>query len=83
MRLDCVNDKSKLNLLQEEEGEEVVLHLPLQNVREEQIQMIILQPVSQVKVPGVGTLAGRKKTGTGKIELAHIPFYRCECRRDL
>ena len=58
MRLDRVDDKSRPNLLQEEE--EVVPHLPLQNVREEQIQMIILQPVSQVKVEGIGD-AGRQK----------------------
>ena len=60
MRLDCVDDKSRPNLLQEEEEEEVVPHLPLQNIQEEQIQMIILQPVSQVKVAGIGD-AGRWK----------------------
>ena len=75
-----VDDKSRPNLLQEEE-EEVGPHLLLQSVWEEQIQMIILPPVSQAKVTGIGD-AG-KKTGTGKIELAHISFYRCECRCDL
>ena len=36
----------------------MVLHLPLQNIWEEQIQTIILQPVSQVRVTGIGD-AGR------------------------
>ena len=45
------DDKSKLNLLQEED---VGPHLPLQNGQEEQIQMTTLQPVSLVKVTGVG-----------------------------
>ena len=61
MWLDHVDDRLKLNLLQEEEEEEEVdPHLPLQNVREEQIQMITLQPVSQVKVEGIGD-AGRQR----------------------
>ena len=38
----------------------MVPRLPPQNVWEEQIQMIILQPVSQVKVAGIGG-AGRWK----------------------
>ena len=61
MWLDHVDDKSRPNLLQEEEEEEVVPHLPLQNIWEEQIQMIILQPVSQVKVAGVGDAGWRKE----------------------
>ena len=60
MRLDRVDDRPKPNLLQEEEEEEVGPHLPLQNVREEQIQMITLQPVSQVKVAGIGD-TGRQR----------------------
>ena len=40
MRLDRIDEKPKPNLVQEEE--EVDPHLPLQNVWEEQIQMIIL-----------------------------------------
>ena len=59
MRLDHIDDKSRPNLLQEEE--EVVPHLPPLNVREEQIQTIILQPVSQVKVTGIGDAGGRKE----------------------
>ena len=35
-------------------GEEVGPHLPLQNSQEEQIQMTTLQPVSLVKVAGIG-----------------------------
>ena len=58
MRLDRVDDRPKPNLLQEEE--EVDPHLPLQNAREEQIHTIILRPVSQVKVAGVGD-AGRQR----------------------
>ena len=55
MRLDHADDKSKPNLLkEEEEGEEVGPHLPLQNGQEEQIQMTTLQPVSLVKVAGIG-----------------------------
>ena len=61
MWLDHVDDKSRPNLLQEEEEEEVVPHLPLQNIWEEQIQMIILQPVSQVKVAGIGDASGQKE----------------------
>ena len=63
MWLDHIDDKSRPNLLQEEEEEEaeVVPHLPLQNVWEEQIQMIILQPVSQVKVAGIGDASGWKE----------------------
>ena len=59
MWLDRVDEKSRPNLLKEEE--EVVPHLPLQNVQEEQIQTIILQPVSQVKVTGVGDAGGWKE----------------------
>ena len=52
---DHADDKSKPNLLQEEEeGEEVGLHLPLQNSPEEEIQTTTLQPVSLVKVAGIG-----------------------------
>ena len=54
MRQGHADAKSKPNLLQEEEGEEVGLHLPLQNGQEEQIQMTTLQPVSLVKVAGIG-----------------------------
>ena len=55
MRLDHTDDKSKPNLLQEEEeGEEVGPHLPLQNGQEEQIQMTTLQLVSLMKVAGIG-----------------------------
>ena len=55
MRLDHADDKSKPNLLQEEEeGEEVGPHLPLQNGQEEQIQMTTPQPVSLVKVADIG-----------------------------
>ena len=71
MRLDHIDDRPKSDLLQEEE-EEVDHHLPLQNAQEEQIQMIILLPASQVKVTGIGTLAGREKTGTSKIEPTHM-----------
>ena len=39
MWLGCIDDKPKLDLLQEEE--EVGHHLPLQNAQEEQILMII------------------------------------------
>ena len=46
------DDKSKPNLLQEEE--EVGPHFPLQNGQEEQIQTTTLQPVSLVKVAGIG-----------------------------
>ena len=53
MRQGHADDKSKPNLLQEEE-EEVGPHLPLQNGQEEQIQMTTLQPVSLVKVAGIG-----------------------------
>ena len=60
MWLDRVDDRPKPNLLQEEEEEEVGPHLPLQNIREEQIQTITLQPVSQVKVAGIGD-AGRQR----------------------
>ena len=79
MRLDCIEDRPRPNLLQEEE-EEVDPHLPLQNTWEEQIQMIILWPASQVKVIGMQeTPVGREKTGTSKIEFTHISFYGCEC----
>ena len=59
MWLDHVDDRLKPNLLQEEEEEEDP-HLPLQNIWEEQIWMITLQPVSQVKVAGIGD-AGRQR----------------------
>ena len=59
MWLDHADDKSKPNLLQEEE-EEVGPHLPLQSGQEEQIQMITLQPVSLVKAAGIGD-AGRQR----------------------
>ena len=58
MWLDHIDDRLKLNLLQEEEEEDP--NLPLQNVWEEQIQMITLQPVSQVRVAGIGD-AGRQR----------------------
>ena len=60
MWLDCIDDKPKLNLLQEEE-EEVDPHLPLQNTWEEQIQTIILWPASQVKAAGVGDAGGQRE----------------------
>ena len=59
MRLGHIDDRPKPDLLQEEE-EEVDHHLPLQNAWEEQIQMIIWWPVSQVKVAGIGD-AGRQR----------------------
>ena len=40
--------------------EEVGLHLPLQNGLEDQIQMTTLQPVSLVKVAGIGD-AGKQR----------------------
>ena len=57
------DDKSKLNLLQEEEEEEeeVGPHLPLQNGQEEQIQMTTLQPVSLVKVAGIGDASKQRE----------------------
>ena len=58
MQLDCKDDRLEPSLLQE--MEEVGPHLSLQNVWEEQIQMITLQPVSQVKVTGIGD-AGRQR----------------------
>ena len=55
MRQGHADDKSKPNLsLEEEEGEKVDPHLPLQNSPEGQIQMTTLQPVSLVKVAGIG-----------------------------
>ena len=59
MRLDHIDDRLKPNLLQEEE--EVDPHLPLQNAWEEQIQMIILWPASQVKAAGVGDASRQKE----------------------
>ena len=59
MRLDCIDDRLKPNLLQEEEEEDP--HLPLQNVWEEQIQAITLQPVSQAKVAGIGDTGGQRE----------------------
>ena len=61
MWLDRVDNKPKPNLHQEEEEEEVGPHLPLQNVREEQIQMITLWPVSQVKVARIGNVGEQKE----------------------
>ena len=61
MWLDRIDDRPKPDLLQEEEEEEVGPHLPLQNAREEQIQMIILWPVSQVKVAGIGDACRQKE----------------------
>ena len=62
MQLGHADDKSKPNLLQEEEEEEEVgPHLPLQNGQEEQIQMITLQLVSLVKVTGVGDAGGQRE----------------------
>ena len=60
MQLGHTDDKSKPNLLQEEE-EEVGPHLPLQNGQEEQIQMITLQLVSLAKVVGIGDAGGQKE----------------------
>ena len=61
MWLDCVDDRQKPNLLQEEEEEEEDPHLPLQNVLEEQIRMITLQPVSQVKATGIGDASRQRE----------------------
>ena len=62
MWLDHADDKSKPNLLQEEEEEEVVgPHLPLQSGQEEQIQMITLQPVSLVKATGIGDTSRQRE----------------------
>ena len=65
MQLDCIDDRLKPNLLQEEEEEEEEEeedpHLPLQNIQEEQIRMITLQPVSQVKAAGVGDAGGQRE----------------------
>ena len=61
MRLDHADDKSRPNLLQEEEEEEVGPHLPLQSGQEEQIQMITLQPVSLVKAAGIGDASGQRE----------------------
>ena len=52
MWLDRIDDRPKPDPLWEEEG--VDHHLPLQNTWEEQIWMIIPQPVSQVKAAGIG-----------------------------
>ena len=60
MWLDHADDKSKPNLLQEEE-EGVGPHLPLQRSQEEQIQMITLQPVSPVKATGIGDAGGQRE----------------------
>ena len=60
MWLGCIDDKLKPNLLQEEE-EEVGPHLPLENIREEQIKTITLQPVSQVKVAGIGDASSQRE----------------------
>ena len=70
MRLDCIDDRPKPDLLQEEE-EGVGHHLPLQNTWEGQIPMIIQWPASPVKVAGV------EDAGTSKIESTHISFHRC------
>ena len=61
MRLDHADDKSKPNLLQEEEEEGVGPHLPLQSGQEEQIQMITLQLVSLVKAAGIGDTGGQRE----------------------
>ena len=61
MWLDRIDDKSKLNLLQEEERGEGGGSPPSSPERPGGAdQTIILQPVSQVKVAGVGD-AGRQK----------------------
>ena len=60
MRQDHADAKSKPNLLQKEEEEEVDPHLPLQNGQEEQTQTTTLRPVSLVKVTGIGD-AGEQK----------------------
>ena len=62
MWLGHADAKSKPNLLQEEEeGEEVGPHLPLQNGQEEQIQTTTLQPVSLVKVAGIGDASEQRE----------------------
>ena len=61
MRLDRIDDRPKPDLLQEEEEEEVDHHLPLWIAREEQIQMIILWPASQVKATGIGDASGQRE----------------------
>ena len=62
MQLDHTDDKSRPNLLQEEEEEEEVgPHLPLQSSQEEQIQMITLQPVILVKAAGIGDAGGQRE----------------------
>ena len=60
MQVDHTDDKSRPNLLQEEE-EEVGPHLPLQSSQEEQIRMITLQPVSLVKAAGIGDAGGQRE----------------------
>ena len=61
MQLDCVDDRPKPNLHQKEEEEEGWVPTFLSRTSwEEQIQMITLQPVSQVKVAGIGD-AGEQK----------------------
>ena len=56
------NDRSKANLLQEEEEEEEVgPQLPLQSGQEEPIQTITLQLVSQVKITGIGDAGGQRE----------------------
>ena len=59
MRPDCIDDRPKPDLIQEEE-EGVDHHLPLQNAHEEQILMIIRWLVNPVKVAGIGD-AGRQR----------------------
>ena len=61
MWLDHTDDRSRLNLLQEEEEQEVGPCLPLQSGQEEQIQMITLQPVSQVKAAGIGDASRQRE----------------------
>ena len=58
MQLDHIDDRPKPDLLQEEEVDH---HLPLQNAQEEQIQIIILWPASQVKVAGIGDTSGQRE----------------------
>ena len=61
MRQGHADTKSKPNLLQEEEEEEVGPHLPLQNGQEEQTQTTTPQPVSLVKVADIGGTRGQRE----------------------
>ena len=51
MQVGCADAKQRLDWLQEVEGE--AHHPPDQNTLEEQIQMIIQLPVSQVEATGI------------------------------